>query len=145
MASNSVWSKRELWFGLPIALGILVFIGWLIQQYLGARTKAEEAVSLLRDPERSDASRAELFDESISDLSDASLALLIDEISKSRGALHTEQTGFSGTWPIVPFSCFSGELTGSDRFWLVVTRRNDRWAITTLSKNERPKICEYEH
>lgn len=117
------------------------FIAWLGYQFFEAKAAAEEFISTVREHNIEGEKR--WFD--VHKPLEQPPPGLLDDMAESKGALSTEQTGFSGVWPWVPFSCFSGELSGTDRFWIVMSKRPGGWKVSTLSKNKQPEICAYDH
>lgn len=134
------------WVGGALgAFGILTFLVWLLHAYLEARTVAYGFVSVVRAGAFSEARMVLTPDLARALDADVAVPSLLDEIAASDGALSTEQTGFSGDWTWIPFSCFSGELNPSARYWIVVTKAESGWRLTALTRNKRPMICEYDH
>ncbi len=131
--------------GAVMMVGLVVFLGWLVQGCQEAKATSLQFVAAVR---------AGRFDDAYALTSPDLRALLVKAPSVSnpshtfellRGApeidLGVVQSGFGGNWPVIPFACFDGELPGEKKFW-IVARRDQVWRVVDLRSDAKPKVCE---
>ncbi len=119
----------------------MVFFGWLVRSCASARDVSRRFVAEVRERRLSAAyalASPELQTRLAGDTNEARTLLLVQE---SDGDLDVDQSGFGGTWPVVPFSCFEGESTAHP-FWIVASETPGGWRVVQLRSDVRPEDCE---
>lgn len=128
--------------GLLAGVLVVLFLGWLVESCTSARDAANRFVASVRGRRTGEAHAVmgpELRQQIEGDTEPArTLALLRD----TTGEVRLEQSGFSGTWPLVPFTCFSGDLGPGRTFWVVLRRPSRSFLVTDLRSDRKPASCE---
>lgn len=126
-----------------LAVGLLIFLGWLVQSCREARAVSRKFVSAAREGrvEEARALASPELEQGLFGNGTAARTFALLRTAKN-DELGVVQSGFGGTWPLIPFACFDGALGDGKAFWVVARKGADGYRVVELRSDRKPTSCE---